>query len=174
MLMGGRTAEELIFEEPTTGAQNDIEKATEIARAMVTEYGMSDLIGPQQLGQKNHEVFLGREFGHQANYSQEVAGRIDSELRLLLDNAHEEARAILTVHRDKLDSLAAALMEKETLDTPDVLKILGGLPPWPGRAAANGNGARRRAPAGSSARNATPRPAAATRRASTPPRKRPT
>src|SRR5207248_7140739 len=133
MLMGGRTAEEMIFHDPTTGAQNDIERASQIARAMVTEYGMSDLIGPQQLGQKNHEVFLGREFGHQANYSQEVASRIDAELRMLIDNAHEEARAILTTHRDTLDSLAAALMEKETLDTPDVMKILGGLPPWPGR-----------------------------------------
>src|SRR5581483_3516253 len=176
VLMGGRTAEELIFEEPTTGAQNDIEQATEIARAMVTEYGMSEVLGPQQLGQKNHEVFLGREFGHQANYSEEVAGRIDSELRMLIDNAHEEARAILTVHRDSLDSLAAALMEKETLDTPDVMKILGDLPPWPGRHAANGNGARRRTSTGSSARSAAraPRPAAATRRATGAPRKRPT
>jgi len=177
VLMGGRTAEELIFEEPTTGAQNDIEKATEIARAMVTEYGMSEVLGPQQLGQKNHEVFLGREFGHQANYSQEVASRIDAELRALIDNAHEEARAILTTHRDTLDSLAAALMEKETLDTPDVMKILGDLPPWPGRNAANGNGARRRTSTSSSARSASrsaaPRPAAATRRATGTPRKRP-
>src|SRR5204862_5343594 len=80
MLLGGRTAEELIFEDPTTGAQNDIEKATQIARAMVTEYGMSDLRGPQQLGQKHGEVFLGRHFGHQANYSDEVAASIESEV----------------------------------------------------------------------------------------------
>jgi cell division protease FtsH len=133
VLMGGRTAEELIFEEPTTGAQNDIEKATEIARAMVTEYGMSDVLGPQQLGQKNGEVFLGRDWGHQANYSQEVASRIDAEVRMLIDNAHEEARSILVKHRKTLDALAAALMEKETLDTPELMEILGELPPWPGK-----------------------------------------
>jgi cell division protease FtsH len=136
VLMGGRTAEELIFEEPTTGAQNDIEKATEIARAMVTEYGMSDALGPQQLGQKHGEVFLGRDFGHQANYSQEVAARIDGEIRMLLDSAHEEARSILRQHRKTLDALAAALIEKETLDTPELMEILGGLPPWPTRAGA--------------------------------------
>jgi cell division protease FtsH len=134
VLMGGRTAEELIFEEPTTGAQNDIEKATEIARAMVTEYGMSDVLGPQQLGQKSGEVFLGRDFGHQANYSDEVAARIDAEIRMLINNAHEEARAILRQHRKTLDALAAALMERETLDTPELMEVLGELPPWPGRA----------------------------------------
>jgi cell division protease FtsH len=141
VLMGGRTAEELIFEEPTTGAQNDIEKATEIARAMVTEYGMSEVLGPQQLGQKHGEVFLGREFGHQANYSDEVAARIDAEIRMLIDTAHEEARAILVQHRKTLDALAAALMERETLDTPELMEILGGLPPWPtrnGATASNG------------------------------------
>src|SRR5204862_7267453 len=92
MLLGGRTAEELIFEDPTTGAQNDIEKATAIARAMVTEYGMSDLLGPQQLGQKQGEIFLGRDYGHQANYSDEVAARIDAEIRQLIDDANAEAR----------------------------------------------------------------------------------
>jgi cell division protease FtsH len=148
VLMGGRTAEEIVFGEPTTGAHNDIEKATEIARAMVTEYGMSELLGPLQLGQKHGEVFLGREMGQQANYSDEIAARIDSEIRLLVDNGHEEARAILTYHRATLDKLAAALVEKETLDTPELMKILGGLKPWPGRHSVNGNGAaKRRAPA---------------------------
>jgi cell division protease FtsH len=140
VLMGGRTAEELIFEEPTTGAQNDIEKATEIARAMVTEYGMSEVLGPQQLGQKHGEVFLGREFGHQPNYSEEVAARIDAEVRMLIDHAHEEARSILVQHRETLDALAAALMEKETLDTPELMEILGGLPPWPSGKATTTNG----------------------------------
>jgi cell division protease FtsH len=154
VLMGGRTAEELIFEEPTTGAQNDIEKATEIARAMVTEYGMSDRLGPQQLGQKHGEVFLGRDFGHQANYSQEVAASIDAEVRKLLDNAHEEARSILERHRKTLDALAAALIERETLDTPELMEILGELPPWPGRAAA-----RSRSKPKSSGEDARPRPA---------------
>jgi cell division protease FtsH len=133
MLMGGRTAEELIFADPTTGAANDIEKATHIARAMVTEYGMSDQLGPQQLGQKQGEVFLGRDYGHQANYSDEVAARIDSEVRELIDDAHLEARAILDAHRDVLDRLAGALIEKETLDTPELERLMGHLEPWPGR-----------------------------------------
>jgi cell division protease FtsH len=138
VLMGGRTAEELIFEEPTTGAANDIEKASEIARAMVTQYGMSEL-GPQQLGRQDGEIFLGREFGHQANYSDEVASRIDSEVRRIIDTAHEDARSILRTHRRTLDKLAAALIEKETLDTPELMVILGKLAPWPN---ANGNGKR--------------------------------
>jgi cell division protease FtsH len=154
VLMAGRTAEEVVFGEPTTGAHNDIEKATEIARAMVTEYGMSELLGPLQLGQKHGEVFLGRDMGQQANYSDEVAARIDSEIRLLVDNAHEEARAILTYHRATLDELAAKLVEKETLDTPELMKILGGLKPWPGRHSMNGNGAPRRRAASKTA----PRP----------------
>ncbi|HUS61117.1 MAG TPA: cell division protein FtsH, partial [Acidimicrobiales bacterium] len=140
VLLGGRTAEELIFNEPTTGAQNDIEKATEIARSMVTEYGMSDALGPQQLGQKHGEVFLGRDMGHQANYSPEVAARIDSEVRALIDNAHIEARAILTKHRETLDRLADALMEKETLDTPELMEVFAELPVWAGVAGANSNG----------------------------------
>jgi cell division protease FtsH len=135
MLMGGRTAEELIFEDPTTGASNDIERASQIARAMVTEYGMSDEIGPQQLGQKNGEVFLGREFGHQANYSDQVAANIDSEVRRLIDEAHSEAADILIEHRQVLDDLADALMEKETLDTPEVMQIMAGVPKRPRRPA---------------------------------------
>jgi cell division protease FtsH len=123
MLLGGRTAEELIFQEPTTGAQNDIEKATQIARSMVTEFGMSDAIGPQQLGQKNGEVFLGRDFGHQPNYSEEVAGNIDAEVRRLIDEAHQEAAEILVTHRATLDKVADALVEKETLDTAEVMAI---------------------------------------------------
>jgi cell division protease FtsH len=142
MCLGGRTAEELIFEEPTTGAENDIEKVTGIARAMVTEYGMSDLLGPQQLGQKNGEVFLGREFGHQPNYSEQVASSIDGEVRRLIDEAHERARTILTLHRETLDRLAAALVDKETLDTPELMEIIGPLSTWAeaGGQAGNGNG----------------------------------
>jgi cell division protease FtsH len=127
MLLGGRTAEELIFQDPTTGAQNDIERATQIARAMVTEYGMSELIGPQQLGSGGGEVFLGRELNHQPNYSDEVAARIDSEVRRLIDEAHAEAMEILVAHRDTLDELATALVANETLDTPEVTAILGDL-----------------------------------------------
>ena len=144
MLLGGRTAEELIFQEPTTGAQNDIEKATQIARSMVTEFGMSDAIGPQQLGQKNGEVFLGRDFGHQANYSEEVAGNIDAEVRRLIDEAHQEAADILVTHRATLDKLADALVEKETLDTAEVMAILGEVPKRAPRTegAESGNGRR--------------------------------
>jgi cell division protease FtsH len=135
MLLGGRTAEELIFEDPTTGAQNDIEKATAIARAMVTEYGMSDEIGPQQLGQKNGEVFLGRDLGHQANYSDQVAAKIDAEVRRLIDEAHGEAREILVTHRKALDRLANALVEKETLDTSEVMEIFADVPKRPAKVA---------------------------------------
>ncbi len=103
---------------------------------MVTEYGMSDLLGPQQLGQKQGEVFLGRDYGHQANYSDEVAARIDAEVRSLIDEAHEEASAILSAHRDVLDRLAAELIEKETLDTPELADIMGHLQPWHGRESA--------------------------------------
>jgi len=144
MLLGGRTAEELIFQEPTTGAQNDIEKVTQIARSMVTEFGMSDAIGPQQLGQKNGEVFLGRDFGHQPNYSEEVAGNIDAEVRRLIDEAHQEAAEILVTHRATLDKLADALVEKETLDTAEVTAILGEVPKRPPRSegTATGNGRR--------------------------------
>ena len=144
MLLGGRTAEELIFQEPTTGAQNDIEKATQIARSMVTEFGMSDAIGPQQLGQKHGEVFLGRDFGHQPNYSEEVAGNIDAEVRRLIDEAHQEAAEILVTHRATLDKIADALVEKETLDTPEIMAILGEVPKRAPRSegAESGNGRR--------------------------------
>jgi cell division protease FtsH len=144
VLMGGRSAEELVFGEITTGAANDIEKATETARAMVTEYGMSEALGPLRLGNQHGEVFLGRDFVHQANYSDEVAARIDAEVRAIVEEAHQEALAILRVHRDTLEKLAAALMDKETLDATELAAVFAGLPPWPGR---NGNGGagRRRA-----------------------------
>ena len=131
MALGGRSAEELIFADPTTGAQDDIEKATRIARAMVTEYGMSDQLGPQQLGQREGEVFLGRDINNTPNYSDEVATRIDAEVRRLIDEAHDLALDILTTHRATLDELAAALMEHETLDTPDLMAVIGHLDPWP-------------------------------------------
>jgi len=148
MLMGGRTAEELIFQDPTTGAQNDIEKATQIARAMVTEYGMTDALGPQQLGHASGEVFLGREIGHQANYSDQVAASIDHEVRNLIEHAHGEARDILATYRVTLDRLADSLIEKETLDTEEVLEILADVPKRPSRPA-EGNGS---APAGNGRR----------------------
>ncbi|MDP1820669.1 MAG: ATP-dependent zinc metalloprotease FtsH [Acidimicrobiales bacterium] len=127
MFLGGRTAEELVFGEITTGASDDIERCTDTARGMVTQYGMSDLLGPQQLGKIKGEVFLGRDFGHEADYSPEVAAVVDSEVRKLIDNAHERARAILSAHRATLDALAALLIEKETLEDADLAEVFGPL-----------------------------------------------
>ena len=161
MLLGGRTAEELIFTDPTTGAQNDIERATKIARSMVTEYGMSDALGPMQFGQHHAEVFLGRDFATQPDYSDEVAAKIDGEVRRLIDNAHTTALDILTTYRSVLDQMAEALMEKETLETEEVMAILDPVPKWtdPGT---NGGGPPRPRPAGqptaSPASLATPKP----------------
>ena len=127
MLLGGRTAEELVFGEITTGASDDIERCTDIARAMVTQYGMSDRLGPQQLGKVKGEVFLGRDMGHEADYSPEVASVVDSEVRRLIDSAHDRARTILTTHRSTLDVLATRLVEKETLEDADLAEIFGPL-----------------------------------------------
>ena len=114
--MGGRVAEEIVFHDPTTGASNDIEKATAIARKMVIEYGMSAEIGAVKLGSAGGEVFLGRDMGHQRDYSEEVAEKVDIEVRKLIDQAHDEAWKVLNDNRDILDKLASELLEKETLD----------------------------------------------------------
>jgi cell division protease FtsH len=120
MLLGGRTAEELIFAEPTTGAQNDIDRATTIARQMVTEYGMSEALGPMRFGHPQGEVFLGRDFTSTPDYSDEVAASIDAEVRLLIDSAHDAARRVLTDNRVVLDRIADELMEHETLEAERV------------------------------------------------------
>jgi cell division protease FtsH len=130
MLLAGRTAEELVFGDPTTGAQNDIERATQIARAMVTEFGMTDALGPQQLGTRSNEPFLGRDMGGTRDYSDEVAARVDAEVRILIDHAHDEARQILRQHRQVLDQLADALVERETLDAEDLVEVFGDIPTW--------------------------------------------
>jgi cell division protease FtsH len=114
--MGGRVAEEIVFHDPTTGASNDIEKATAIARKMVTEYGMSADVGAIKLGQSSGEVFLGRDMGHQRDYSENLAEKVDAEVRKLIEQAHDEAWKVLNDNRDILDTLATALLEKETLD----------------------------------------------------------
>jgi cell division protease FtsH len=123
VLLGGRTAEELVFHEPTTGASNDIEKATSIARAMITQYGMSDRLGALKFGQDSGEVFLGRDMGHQRDYSEEVAGEIDEEVRGLIEAAHDEAWEVLVEYRDVLDDLVLRLMDKETLNKDEVLDV---------------------------------------------------
>ncbi len=130
MLLGGRTAEEVVFGEITTGAADDIEKATEIARAMVTAYGMSDNVGPLALGAKQGEIFLGKDYGHEANYSDSVAATIDQEIRLLVNNAHDRAEAILTAYRSTLDKLATEMLDKETLDDTELDRIFGDIETW--------------------------------------------
>ena len=121
--LGGRVAEELVFHDPTTGASNDIEKATALARAMVTEYGMSERIGAIKLGQSQGEVFLGRDMGHQRDYSEEVASIVDEEVRRLIEGAHDEAWHALNDNRPVLDDLVLALFEKETLNKDELAEI---------------------------------------------------
>ncbi|OBK20946.1 cell division protein FtsH [Mycobacterium asiaticum] len=123
--MGGRAAEELVFREPTTGAVSDIEQATKVARAMVTEYGMSARLGAVKYGTEQGDPFLGRSMGTQSDYSHEVAGAIDEEVRKLIEAAHTEAWEILTEYRDVLDTLAGELLEKETLHRPELEAIFG-------------------------------------------------
>ncbi|HVV12333.1 ATP-dependent zinc metalloprotease FtsH [Amycolatopsis sp.] len=121
--LGGRTAEELVFHEPTTGASSDIEQATKIAKAMVTEYGMSARLGAVKYGQEQGDPFLGRSAGRQADYSLEVAHEIDEEVRKLIETAHTEAYEVLNTYRDVLDDLVRELLEKETLQRKDLERI---------------------------------------------------
>jgi cell division protease FtsH len=124
MLLGGRVSEEMVIGDITTGAQNDLERATKIARGMVTEFGMSDSLGPLTLGQRQGEVFLGRDIAAHPDYSDQVAFEIDSEVRRLIDEAHDEALEILQARRRKLDEIAAALIERETIEKEDLINIL--------------------------------------------------
>ncbi|MCL2780635.1 MAG: ATP-dependent zinc metalloprotease FtsH [Actinomycetia bacterium] len=123
-MLGGRAAEELVFHEPTSGASDDIDKATKLARAMVTEYGMSAKLGAVVYGVKDSEPFLGRDYGHQRDYSEEIAAEIDAEVRDLIEGAHDEAWEILVAYRDALDAMVLELVEKETLGTEDLERIL--------------------------------------------------
>lgn len=122
-MLGGRVAEEIIFHDPTTGASNDIEKATDLARKMVTQYGMSEQVGAIKLGQSSSEVFLGRDMGHQRDYSERIAGVVDAEMRRLIEAAHDEAHEVLIQYRDVLDHLVAELFEHETLNTEQLAEI---------------------------------------------------
>ncbi len=137
-MLGGRAAEELIFHDPTTGASNDIEKATALARAMVTQYGMTERLGAIRYGQEQNEVFLGRDMGHVRDYSEDVAAAIDEEVRGLIETAHQEAYEILVENRDVLDRLVLELLEKETLDKGEVEAVFVDLrsrqrrPAWTG------------------------------------------
>jgi cell division protease FtsH len=121
--MGGRAAEELIFHDPTTGASNDIEKATNLSRAMVTQYGMTETLGAIKLGIADSQPFLGRDYGHQRDYSENVAAIVDTEIRLMIENAHQEAFDVLVANRDVLDELVNELLEKETLNKEEIEKV---------------------------------------------------
>ena len=121
--MGGRAAEELIFHDPTTGASNDIEKATNLARAMVTQYGMTETLGAIKLGIADSQPFLGRDYGHQRDYSENVAAIVDTEIRLMIENAHQEAFDVLVANREVLDELVNELLEKETLNKAEIEKV---------------------------------------------------
>ncbi|WP_323791936.1 ATP-dependent zinc metalloprotease FtsH [Nocardioides sp.] len=137
-MLGGRAAEEMVFHDPTTGAGNDIEKATSMARAMVTQYGMTERLGAIKLGDSGGEPFLGRDMGHQRDYSEDVAAIVDEETKKFLAAAHQEAYDILEENRDVLDALVLELLDKETLDKAQVAKVFEALrlrpvrPAWTG------------------------------------------
>jgi len=124
MLLGGRVAEEIAIGDITTGASNDIERATKLARQMITRYGMSDKLGPMTLGEQEHEVFLGRDFSNTPNYSPEIAYEIDKEVRHLIDEAFDKAFRILTDRRAQLDLMAEVLVERETVDKDELAALL--------------------------------------------------
>ena len=142
-MMGGRAAEELVFHDPTTGAANDIDKATSLARAMVTQYGMTERLGSIKFGQEQGEVFLGRDMGHQRNYSEQVAAIVDEEVRSFVETAHSEAFEILVDNRHILDDLVRALLERETLDQSEIAAIFTELRRRPNRPAWTGSPDRR-------------------------------
>jgi cell division protease FtsH len=131
--LGGRAAEELIFHDPSTGASNDIEKATALARAMVTQYGMTEAIGAIKLGADSSQPFLGREYGHQRDYSESVAAVIDAEIRKMIENAHQEAFDILVANRETMDAMVVTLLEKETLNKEEIAEIFANVIDWPER-----------------------------------------
>jgi cell division protease FtsH len=140
--LGGLAAEQLIFHDPTTGSSSDIEKATKVARNMVTSYGMSERIGAVKLGEDNSEPFLGRDFGHTRNYSEEIAAIIDEEVNRLMTNAHQEAFDILVENRAVLDRLVTELLERETLDRKGLADVFATVVVRPERPAWTGSDAR--------------------------------
>jgi cell division protease FtsH len=140
--LGGRAAEELVFHEPTTGAGNDIEKATALARAMITQYGMSAKLGAVKYGTSGDEPFLGRSYGHERDYSDTVAAEIDAEVRALIELAHDEAWEILVEYRDVLDNIVLELIEKETISQADMARLCARVQKRPPMAPYNGFGKR--------------------------------
>jgi cell division protease FtsH len=137
--LGGRAAEELIFHDPSTGASNDIEKATALARAMVTQYGMTEAIGAIKLGSDSSAPFMGRDYGHQRDYSENVAAIVDAEIRTMIENAHQEAFDILVANRSILDEMVLELLERETLNKEEIEVIFAKVSSWPRRPAWTGS-----------------------------------
>ena len=123
-MLGGRSAEEIIFNDITTGAANDLERATKLARSMVTQYGMSEKLGALSFGEKNELVFLGREIGEQRNYGEKVARTIDEEVRAFIDEAHQRAHQVLQTSRTTLEALAKRLIEVESIDAEELGDII--------------------------------------------------
>jgi cell division protease FtsH len=126
MLLGGRVAEELWFLDPTTGASNDIERATQIARRMVCEYGMSEKLGPISFSAEEEHIFLGREIARTRTHSEDTARLIDSEVRRIIEEAHTRAREVIVQNRDKLEAIAQALLKYESITGEDVQMLLRG------------------------------------------------
>jgi cell division protease FtsH len=137
--LGGRAAEELIFHDPSTGASNDIEKATALARAMVTQYGMTEAIGAIKLGSDSSAPFMGRDYGHQRDYSENLAAVVDREVRSLIENAHQEAFDILVANRAILDEMVLELLDRETLNKEEIEVIFAKVTSWPRRPAWTGS-----------------------------------
>ena len=129
--LGGRVAEEITFGEITTGAQNDLEEATKLARKMVTEYGMSEKLGPRTFGQKQELVFLGREISEQRDYGEKVAQEIDKEVHNIIERAYNTAKKILTGNKEKLTQISEQLIAHETLEEPALKKLFEGLTSQP-------------------------------------------
>jgi len=127
--LGGRTAEELVFGEVTTGAEDDLNKTTDTAKRMVTRWGMSEKLGPRTFGRDSSQPFLGRDFGHEADYSEEIAREIDDEIRRIVEAAHERAREVLTSHIDELQSMSKILIQYETFDADQFQRLLSGEAP---------------------------------------------
>jgi cell division protease FtsH len=126
MTLGGRAAEEIVFDEVTTGAANDLEKVTHTSKQMVMRFGMSEKLGPRVLGRNHDQPFLGREMGHEADYSQEVAREIDDEIRRIIEEAHDMAHQVLREHMEELHRISNILIERETIDKDQFLRLLAG------------------------------------------------
>jgi cell division protease FtsH len=126
MTLGGRAAEELVFNEITTGASNDLEKVTQTAKQMVMRFGMSEKLGPRVFGHDHGQPFLGREFSSEPDYSDEIAREIDDEIRRIVESAHQTARQVLSEHRDKLEVISELLLKRETIEREQFEALLAG------------------------------------------------